>query len=276
MKILISFAVAWGTLGAVVLGQSPVNTEVNPRNSESSSSLSSSSSSSSGDALVVVPATPRADVTFGTVRSKRAALSNWQAGENAAPTLLLVGDSTWAEKQHSVSSTPTSLMDEPGCSAAEMSQKATTTRQLVADFGTSSYFPSSPQGTVSGEQRTWHRITLGFQGPTRSETEGSSSLFTNPFTDYRLDVTFTRGSSTYTVPGYFAADGNAANSGATSGNVWLCHFAPDEAGSPRLPRVGTWHKMVGAAPPLFLTRPRGRFGSGVPTKWVGIIEARVA
>jgi hypothetical protein len=54
----------------------------------------------------------------------------------------------------------------------------------------------------------------------------------NPFTNYLLNVTYTHNATgkTYLVPGYFAADGNAANSGASSGNIWLCHFAPDEVG----------------------------------------------
>jgi hypothetical protein len=32
------------------------------------------------------------------------------------------------------------------------------------------------------------------------------------------------------VPGYFAADGNAAETGATSGNRWRAHFVPDKTG----------------------------------------------
>ena len=33
------------------------------------------------------------------------------------------------------------------------------------------------------------------------------------------------------VPGYFAADGNAANTSATSGNKWRAHLSPDKAGT---------------------------------------------
>src|SRR5262245_16155460 len=68
---------------------------------------------------------------------------------------------------------------------------------------------------VSGELRQWHKVTLTFTGPQASET-GTP----NAFTDYRLNVTFTHesGSPRYVVPGYFAADGDAANSSATSGN----------------------------------------------------------
>jgi hypothetical protein len=81
------------------------------------------------------------------------------------------------------------------------------------------------QYVISGEQRKWHKITLTFDGPQASETGA-----VNPFTDYRLNVTFSKGSKTYLVPGYFAADGNAANTGAGSGDKWRVHFAPDEEG----------------------------------------------
>ncbi|MBN2169542.1 MAG: DUF5060 domain-containing protein, partial [Actinobacteria bacterium] len=53
-----------------------------------------------------------------------------------------------------------------------------------------------------------------------------------PFTDYRLQVSFTGpGGQTYDVPGYYAADGDAANTGATSGTTWLVHIVPDQAGT---------------------------------------------
>ena len=55
----------------------------------------------------------------------------------------------------------------------------------------------------------------------------------NPFTDYRLTVTFVHesGAPSYAVPGYFAADGNAgASSSATSGNKWRVHFSPNKTG----------------------------------------------
>ena len=47
-----------------------------------------------------------------------------------------------------------------------------------------------------------------------------------------MDVTFVHvvTSTTYVVPGYYAADGNAANTSAASGNIWRVHFAPDETG----------------------------------------------
>jgi hypothetical protein len=53
----------------------------------------------------------------------------------------------------------------------------------------------------------------------------------NPFLDHALDVTFTHADGTaYLVPGHFAADGNAAETGATEGRVWRAHFSPDKTG----------------------------------------------
>ncbi|WP_204336935.1 malectin domain-containing carbohydrate-binding protein [Cryomorpha ignava] len=79
---------------------------------------------------------------------------------------------------------------------------------------------------VSGELKKWHKVTVSFLGPQLSETAEN-----NPFADYRLDVTFTNGSETYIVPGYYAADGNAANTSATDGNIWQAHFSPSETGT---------------------------------------------
>ena len=85
--------------------------------------------------------------------------------------------------------------------------------------------------TIRGELKQWHKVTLDLAGPWASETGDP-----NPFTDYRMDVTFTNGSLTYVVPGYFAADGNAAESSATEGNVWRAHLSPD--------LTGTWSYAV--------------------------------
>ncbi|QDU88770.1 hypothetical protein Pla175_21530 [Pirellulimonas nuda] len=72
----------------------------------------------------------------------------------------------------------------------------------------------------------WHRVSLTFDGPTASETDPS-----NPCFNYRLDVTL-RGPSgkEFTVPGFFAADGNAGRTGASSGDKWRANFCPNEVG----------------------------------------------
>jgi len=78
---------------------------------------------------------------------------------------------------------------------------------------------------VAGTLKKWQPVTVSFLGPELSET-GTP----NPFTDFRLEVTFQHGDRKFVVPGYFAADGNAAETSATAGRCWRAHFMPDEAG----------------------------------------------
>lgn len=84
--------------------------------------------------------------------------------------------------------------------------------------------PATPV-EVTGELKKWHRVTFTFTGPKASE-QGTP----NPFRDYRLTAEFVKEGRVVTVPGYFAADGNAAETGADSGNKWCVHFSPDEIG----------------------------------------------
>lgn len=62
-------------------------------------------------------------------------------------------------------------------------------------------------------------MTISFDDPSSSETASP-----NPFADYELDVTFTNGSQSYTVPGYITADGDAAETIATAGDQWNVHL----------------------------------------------------
>ncbi len=78
---------------------------------------------------------------------------------------------------------------------------------------------------ISGEMKKWHRVTLTFTGPDTSET-GTM----NPFTDGRLNVTFENGARKHVVAGFYAADGDAAQTSAVSGNKWRVHFVPDAEG----------------------------------------------
>ena len=82
--------------------------------------------------------------------------------------------------------------------------------------------------TLSGDAKVWHKLTLDLAGPYAHEKDNVP----NPFTDYRMTVTFTHadGGGAHTVPGYFAADGNAANTSAEAGTVWRAHFAADRPG----------------------------------------------
>ncbi len=92
--------------------------------------------------------------------------------------------------------------------------------------------PRLPDGTgavtITGDRRQWHKITLTLDGPFAAESDRDP----NPFRDYRMTVTFRHvsGSSEYQVPGYFAADGNAAHSSAEAGTRWRAHLSPDRPG----------------------------------------------
>ena len=87
---------------------------------------------------------------------------------------------------------------------------------------------SAADVAITGELKRWHKVTVTFTGPVAAE-----AAVPNPFLDYRLDVTFTHSATgrTYVVPGYYAADGNAANTSAASGDKWRVHFSPDATGT---------------------------------------------
>ncbi|MBN2131110.1 MAG: DUF5060 domain-containing protein [Sedimentisphaerales bacterium] len=79
--------------------------------------------------------------------------------------------------------------------------------------------------TASGEMMQWHTMTLTFDGPKTGELAEP-----NPFLQYRLTVTFSKGGRQYVVPGYYAADADAADTSAEAGRTWRVHFLPDEPG----------------------------------------------
>jgi hypothetical protein len=92
--------------------------------------------------------------------------------------------------------------------------------------------PRQSDGTgaveITGELKHWHKVTLTLDGPFAHERDNEP----NPFTDYAFKVTFMHesGAPKYTVPGYFAADGNSANTSAESGTKWRAHLSPDKTG----------------------------------------------
>lgn len=100
---------------------------------------------------------------------------------------------------------------------------------IVALLSNADFLFAQANGTVEGELKKWHSISLTFEGPEVSETDEY-----NPFLGYRLNVTFRHegGEEAYVVPGYFAADGNAAETSASSGNKWRVHFT--------VPNTGNW------------------------------------
>ncbi|MEZ4771966.1 MAG: DUF5060 domain-containing protein [Bacteroidia bacterium] len=77
----------------------------------------------------------------------------------------------------------------------------------------------------SYEVRQWEKLTISFTGPHTSEQSDA-----NPFLDYRLVVRFAQGDKVYEVPGFYAADGNAAETSDSTGAVWQVRFRPDAPG----------------------------------------------
>jgi N-acetylneuraminic acid mutarotase len=74
--------------------------------------------------------------------------------------------------------------------------------------------------------QNFHTLELDFIGPELSE-----AAVPNPFTDYRLDVEFKHASGKKMVRGFYAADGNSAQTGADSGRVWKVRFTPELEGA---------------------------------------------
>ncbi|MFS4483843.1 DUF5060 domain-containing protein [Hyunsoonleella sp. 2307UL5-6] len=79
--------------------------------------------------------------------------------------------------------------------------------------------------SIEGQLKKWEKITLNFEGDDITENDAN-----NPFLNYRLNVIFKNNGRVFTVPGFFAADGNAAETSATSGKIWQVRFMPDAVG----------------------------------------------
>ena len=88
--------------------------------------------------------------------------------------------------------------------------------------------PAQPEARITGELKQWHKVTLTIDGPPAREADAEP----NPFLDFRMTVAFTHesGSPAYRVPGYFAADGRAGETSASSGDKWRAHLSPDKPG----------------------------------------------
>ena len=97
----------------------------------------------------------------------------------------------------------------------------------------STYDDTQEAVRIGGDLERFHKVTLTFDGPQSSEDAAI-----NPFSDIRFDVTFTdlHSLEIYRVPGYFAADGNAADTLQSAqhipsqGDKWRVHFAPRQIG----------------------------------------------
>ncbi|MFY0654581.1 MAG: DUF5060 domain-containing protein [Cyclobacteriaceae bacterium] len=75
------------------------------------------------------------------------------------------------------------------------------------------------------QHQLYHTFTLDFEGPQTAE-----SAEDNPFLNYKLVVEFNNADTKYSVRGFYAADGNAAESSSDAGNIWRVRFTPDKLG----------------------------------------------
>ncbi len=75
------------------------------------------------------------------------------------------------------------------------------------------------------ETKKYETITLSFNGPQTSENDS-----VNPFLHYLLLVEFNNNGDKTMIRGFYAADGNSANSGSDSGAVWQVRYIPEVSG----------------------------------------------
>ncbi len=104
---------------------------------------------------------------------------------------------------------------------------------------------------VDGAGAPYEPVTLTLEGPQSDERSGA-----NPFADICLNWIVSNGETSWTVPGYFAGCGTAADNGCTAGNLWRAHFVPPEVGS------YSWQVSFASGPDIALTErvgePRAR------------------
>jgi hypothetical protein len=169
-----------------------------------------------------VVAWPASVVLAGSVHGLKNSSLDPQPGflswsQVSGPPLAILGRDTLA---------PTVLPSQPGTYRLRLEAQhpavgSDTDEVLVTFSGT------GQDVTLSGEPRLWHTLTLTF----RHDQVLSEAGTPNPFLDLRLVAHFQHESGRLvSVPGFFAADGVAAESGATAGNCWRVHFTPDRTG----------------------------------------------
>ena len=128
------------------------------------------------------------------------------------------------------------------------------------------YQHSLSAASVEGALKVWQPVTITFTGKEASEMEAT-------FRDHRLDVTFSKGEKLFRVPGYFAADGNAAESSATNGNKWRVKFTPNEVGEWRY--AVSFREGTEIAVPAVSSPTAGK-SAGVPDGETGSFTVKTA
>lgn len=109
------------------------------------------------------------------------------------------------------------------------------TTPKASNFADTKHSITSSYGKTIHQQ--WHTVQLEFEGPTVAEDAED-----NPFLNYLLQVEFTNAGSKKIVRGFFAADGNAAETSSSSGNKWQVRFTPDKLGGKWSYTAHLYHK----------------------------------
>ena len=77
---------------------------------------------------------------------------------------------------------------------------------------------------ITGNFKAYQKLTFSWEGPELTEDKST-------FLNYRMEMSFTDpDGQQILVPGYFAADGNAGETGAETGKIWRAHLLPLKAG----------------------------------------------
>lgn len=118
---------------------------------------------------------------------------------------------------------------------------------------------------VSGVGAAYEPVTLMLEGPSLDERGDL-----NPFADVRLNWVVSNGEKSWTVPGYFAGCGMAADNGCTSGNVWRAHFVPTEPGT------YSWSLAFQSGPDLAISAARSEDLSGHGAKGEFVVAGQSA
>ena len=85
--------------------------------------------------------------------------------------------------------------------------------------------PRSPAAYLSDSYAQGQHVLVCVQGPVTSERDSR-----NPFLHYRMQLDLSRNGAVQRIPGYYAADGGAADSGADTGGTWCVRFRPEWPG----------------------------------------------
>lgn len=121
-----------------------------------------------------------------------------------------------------------------GLGTLRLRLKVTANQVARADEALVYVLGDDQDASVQGSARKWHKLALTFTHDQVLSETGTP----NPFLDLRLQVQFFHPASglVRVVPGFFAADGNAAETSATAGSAWRVNFTPD--------RAGDWYYMA--------------------------------